>query len=167
LASRSVTSRRGEGFGPWGEGSRARVARAQAEAGRTEIRRIHRIAELAAQGAPPADLLLAAQHELEELLELRACRFEAQPFGWLLARIERNGAITGATERHFASGELELPREGVELPVLARGQPIGRFLLEPTPGAGVSLDQRVVAVAIADQVGAVLASPQGEERRNG
>ena len=101
------------------------------------------------------------------MLELQHCRFEAPPFDPPLARVERNGTVTGATERHFARGELELPREGVELPVLARGTPIGRFVLDPTPGSGVSLEQRVVAVAIADQVGAVLAAPQEGRSRNG
>jgi hypothetical protein len=158
--------------------SRARVARSAAASGRAEIRRIHRIAELAAQGAQSAEMLRAAQEELAAVLELQDCRFEASPFAAPLARVERNGAVTGTKERYFARGELELPREGAELPVLARGQPIGRFVLVPTPGAGVSLEQRVVAVAIADQVGAVLASPhaevappaetrQGEGHRNG
>ena len=32
------------------------------------------------------------------------------------------------------AGGFELPAEGAELPVLARGQQIGRFVLEPTPG---------------------------------
>jgi K+-sensing histidine kinase KdpD len=147
--------------------SRARAARQAAAAGQTEVRRIHRVAELAARGAAAEDMLLAAQDELTAALALRRCRFEAPPFEVLLPRVERNGTVTGTVDRHFARGELELPREGVELPVLARGQPIGRFVLEPTPGVGVSLEQRVVAIAIADQVGAVLASPQGEERRNG
>jgi hypothetical protein len=37
------------------------------------------------------------------------------------------------------------------------GRKLGRFVLRPTPGVGVTLEQQVVAVAIADQVGAVLA----------
>jgi hypothetical protein len=60
-------------------------------------------------------------------------------------------------------GGFERPEEGVELPVLARGQHIGRFVLVPNPGVPVSLDQRMVAVAIADQVAAVWV-PAGEER---
>lgn len=147
--------------------ARARAARAAATAGASQIRRIHRVAELAASGLPAADVLFAAQEELTAMLELRTCRFEAPPAGLALARIERNGTVTGTLERHFSHGELELPREGVELPVLARGQPIGRFVLDPTPGAGVSLEQRVVAVAIADQVGAALAASQGKERTHG
>jgi hypothetical protein len=59
----------------------------------------------------------------------------------------------------YRDGGFELSAEGVELPVYGRGHQLGRFVLEPTAGVGVSLDQRVVAVAIADQVGAALAAP--------
>ena len=66
------------------------------------------------------------------------------------------------------AGGFELPEQGVELPVLARGQHIGRFLLSPTSGVAVSLEQRLVAVAIADQVAAVWIPEsheiRGEER---
>jgi hypothetical protein len=58
----------------------------------------------------------------------------------------------------IAQDELRelLGLHGVELlPVLARGQHIGRFLLSPTHGVAASLEQRLVAVAIADQVAAV------------
>jgi hypothetical protein len=54
---------------------------------------------------------------------------------------------------------FELPEQGCEIPVSGRGRLLGRFVLEPRPGVGVSLEQRVVAVALADQVGATLAVP--------
>jgi hypothetical protein len=138
---------------------RAREARAAARHSSTEIDRIHRVAELAAHGASGDEVLLSAQVELEQLLHLASCRFEAPPYLVPLATIERNGAVTGTSVRHYAHGELELPREGSEIPVLARGQQIGRFVLEPSEGTGVSLEQRLVAVAIADQVGAALTTP--------
>ena len=53
--------------------------------------------------------------------------------------------------------EVELPAEGIALPVLSRGQIVGRFILDFGPGAGATLEQRVVAIALADQVGASLA----------
>jgi len=53
--------------------------------------------------------------------------------------------------------EVELPAEGIALPVLSRGQIVGRFVLDFGPGAGATLEQRVVAIALADQVGASLA----------
>jgi K+-sensing histidine kinase KdpD len=138
---------------------RERDARAAARHSSSEIDRIHRVAELAAHGASGEDVLFAAQTELRDLLHLRACRFEAPPALVPLATIERNGTVTGTSLRHYAQGQLELPREGVELPVLARGQQVGRFVLEPNEGVGASLEQRMVAVAIADQVGAALTAP--------
>jgi K+-sensing histidine kinase KdpD len=138
---------------------RAREARTAASYSSSEIARIHRIAELAAHGAHGEDVVFSAQTELRELMGLVSCRFEAPPHVYALATIERNGAVTGTSVRHYAGGQLELPREGAELPVLARGQQIGRFVLEPRQGVGVSLEQRLVAVAIADQVGAALTTP--------
>ena len=61
---------------------RAREARAAARSSSSEIDRIHRVAELAAHGASGEDVLLSAQEELRDLLELRACRFEAPPILW-------------------------------------------------------------------------------------
>ena len=40
--------------------------------------------------------------------------------------------------------------------MLGRGNVLGRFVLVPQPNSVVTLEQRVVAVAIADQVGAAL-----------
>lgn len=139
--------------------------RAQASAAESslEIRRIHRVAERAARGQEAADVVEAAQGELVELLTLRACRFEAQPFVTTLPRLERSGLLDQRVWRYRNEG-FELSPEGVELPVYGRGQQLGRFVLEPTVGVGVSLDRRVVAVAIADQVGAALAAPATAER---
>jgi hypothetical protein len=138
--------------------SRTKVAWRAADRSRADITRIHRVAELSARGADPADILMATQAELMGLLDLHECRFEPGVGSGFLPRIERNGAITGTDTHYYAhgDGELELPRLGVELPVWSRGQQVGQFVLGPTPGVGVSLEQRVVAVAIADQVGAVL-----------
>ncbi|MGH9119771.1 MAG: hypothetical protein ACRD0A_18425 [Acidimicrobiales bacterium] len=133
-------------------------AAARAEAGRSEIASIHRVAEMAAQGREAADVIAAAQQELTELLGLRNCRFEAPPFSLPRPRLERSGTISGQTHRRVAGRGFELPEEGVELPVLAHGQRVGRFVLDPSSGAGVTLEQRVVAVAIADQVGAALSA---------
>lgn len=138
--------------------ARAMRARASAAGSSLEIRRIHRVAERAARGEEAAEVLEAAQGELIELLTLQSCRFEAQPFLTALPRLERGGQLDQRVWRYRDEG-FELSPEGVELPVYGRGQQLGRFVLEPTAGVGVSLEQRVVAVAIADQVGAALAAP--------
>jgi hypothetical protein len=137
----------------------ARFRRTQrvAERGASEIARLHRVAELAAGGAPTDDLERAVQDELIGLLDLRDCFFEPLPVGRPLPRLERNGAVTGATTRRYVDDELSLPPE-VELPVLGRGRQVGRFVLVSDPRAGASLEERTVAVALSDQLGAVLAA---------
>ena len=94
--------------------------------------------------------------ELIGLLDLRDCSFEPVPVGRPLPRLERNGAITGVTEHRFTGEEFTLPPE-IELPVLGRGRQLGRFVLVSDPTAGASLEERTVAVALSDQLGAVLA----------
>ena len=141
-------------------------ARASAAESSLEIQRIHRVAERAARGEEAVQVLEAAQDELVELLTLRSCKFEAQPILSALPRLDRSGRIDTTVWR-FRDGGFELPAEGVELPVYGRGQHLGRFVLEPTAGVGVTLEQRVVAVAIADQVGAALVAPRTARKGNG
>jgi len=45
----------------------------------------------------------------------------------------------------------------VDLPVKYQGRGYGRFVLVPTPGVPLPRGHRLVAVALADEVGAVLA----------
>ena len=152
----------------WGRSAHRRAGTA-----RSEVKRIHRVAEAAVNGTQAADVIAVAQDELRELLSLHEARFEALPTTDLrvLPRIGRNGAVEAVQDQHHRFGRLpdgaggfELPEQGVELPVLARGQHIGRFLLSPTHGVAVSLEQRLVAVAIADQVAAVWI-PESHETR--
>jgi hypothetical protein len=138
--------------------ARGRRARRSAEASSGEIRRIYRVAAQAAKGEDLADVILAGQAELLDLLHLRDCRFEAPPFATRLERLERNGVVPFREYRVREEG-FEALDEPLELAVFGRGQLLGRFVLEPTPGTTVSLEERVVAVAIADQVGAVLVAP--------
>lgn len=138
--------------------TRARKARVDAARGADEVARIHRVAELAASGAEVEDLVLAVEAELTGLLDLAECRFDTDTSAVSLPMLERNGAVTGAgSTRRFVGRELALPGEGVELPVLGRGHRFGRLVLVPTPNAGASLEERVVAVALSDQLGAALA----------
>jgi hypothetical protein len=141
-------------------------AHASAAESSLEIRRIHRVAAWASRGEEAAEVLKAAQDELVDLLTLKSCRFEAQPTLSSLPRLDRGGQLDTRVWR-FRDGGFELPAEGVELPVYGRGQQLGRFVLEPTAGVGVTLEQRVVAVAIADQVGAALAVPSTVRKGNG
>ncbi len=137
--------------------TRGQRARTEATEARDEIRRVHRMAELVATDLPAAAVIATAENELTELLQLAECRFEAPPYTSDLPVLERSGAVAG-TRHVFTPDGFELPIGGVQLPVLARGRPVGRFLLVPTPGVGLSLERRVVAVALADQVGGLMGS---------
>jgi hypothetical protein len=140
--------------------------RASATAGHAAIQRIHHVADLVGRGESTETVIAAASDELTDLLGLRACRYEGQPVGIPLPRLERTGHISGRTEWRWARhGEFELPRQGVELPVLVHGREVGRFILEPSVGVGISTEECIVALALADQVGAAVADADPPERR--
>lgn len=134
-----------------------RRSRSAAARGTGEVAALHRVAELAAAGDGVDDIADAVCREITELLELETCRFERPPHGPPLPRLERGGAVVGGTRR-LVGGEFALPTEGVELPVLGRGQQYGRLVLVPKPGTGASIEERAVAVALSDQLGAALAA---------
>ena len=62
------------------------------------------------------------------------------------------------TEPHFrfARKGFELPRGGAQLFVVGARRTLGRFVLIPTPGEGVSAERRMMAIALADQLAAAL-----------
>jgi K+-sensing histidine kinase KdpD len=123
---------------------------------RREMRRINAVAEQTARGETAAIVVLAAEAQLRDLLHLRDCRFEAPSSEQPLPRLRANGTME-VREHHYRREGFELPAEGVELPVHGHGRQLGRFVLIPTPGIGVSREERMVAVAIAGQVGSALA----------
>jgi hypothetical protein len=147
--------------------ARARRTRARMETGRSEIRRIHRLAEFVAQGGGPDDVIRAGGTELTDLLGLRGYRFERPPYDRPLPRLQRTGVVerpdAPIVVLRLTRDGFELPRDGVELAVLSRGTEIGRYVLEPSAGVGASLEQGIVAVALADQVGSALSGDSTPE----
>lgn len=125
--------------------------------GRAEIQRIHRVADMTARGDHVGDIIESAERELQDLLALRHCRFEPAPSSREIPRIERTGAVNARHHRFTLSGGLVLPANGIGLPVWGRGVLQGQFILLPSPDRGASVEQRLMAVTIADQVGAALA----------
>jgi hypothetical protein len=136
---------------------RQNAAETDAEPGRREVRRLHRVAELVAGGSAGAEVVDAARLELIELLRLYRCEYEPTVGPDVVPHLERSGVLLGDVHR-YAEGGLELPTGGVAIEVLSGGRPAGRFLLHPRPGVGISLEDRIVAVALVDQVGAALAA---------
>jgi hypothetical protein len=142
--------------------SRARHARRDQELAAAAVQRVHRVADAVAQGRPLPTVLDAVQRELTELFGLWDCWLELPPFLWVIPRMDRGGTVAGGEHEWRESG-FTLPRDGVELPVVARGDEVARLVLLAGPDTPASLDQRVVAVALADQLGAAMATAAPDE----
>lgn len=116
---------------------------------------IHTVSELAISGAPAHEVIERVRSELIGLLHLRACRYESGAPERAVVQVSHDGHVLLAGNVWDVE-LLGLPGPELELLVQNRGQILGRFILKPTPGFPVSLQRRVVGVAIADQVGAAL-----------
>ncbi len=134
----------------------ARRTRREVTRGRDELASMRRMAERVAAGASDKELIAVAVAELTDLMSLIGCRFETVPTGPPLPELERSGRIESPYRRVGPDGELALPPLGVRLPVVGGGHQIGSLVLEPDPMVGVTLESRLVAVALADQLGAAL-----------
>ncbi len=137
---------------------RGRRHRVQSEERRDDIGRIHAIAELVSSGEPAAQIVMVVAMEIRELLELRGCRYEpVLGLGEevLTATLERDGRVMMG-DLEWGAASTGLPGKRVDVGVHDRGRLVGRFILEPTPASPVSLERRIVAVALADQVGAAV-----------
>jgi K+-sensing histidine kinase KdpD len=138
--------------------ARGRRSRRQRERAADAIARVHRVAARIAEGGPLDhdhrldDVVEMVRAELTALLQLHDCHLEYAPFQWPLPRLERSGTIETAEHQYVGDGFV-LPEYGVQLPVLDAGREIARFVLMGNPDVAVTLEERVVAVALADQLG--------------
>ncbi len=145
--------------------SRGRRSERDRERAADAILRVHRVAELNARGAPVDEVVQGVNHELCQLLSLQDSWLEFPPFVYVMPRLERGGSIEGS-EHHWFGGGIGLSEDGVELAVLERGAPVARIVLIGDPGRSVTIEERVVAVALADQLGVALAlAGPGEQAR--
>jgi hypothetical protein len=136
----------------------ARRTRRVASRGRDELASMRRMAERVAAGAGDEELIDVAVAELTNVLSLVACRFETVATGPVLPVLERSGRVESPYRRVGSDGEIALPPLGVRLPVIGDGHQVGSMVLDPDPTIGITLEARVVAVALADQLGAALAA---------
>jgi len=137
-------------------GARGRRSRRERERAAEAISRVHRVAELVAHAAPLADVARHVVVELTALLKLNDCWLELPPFHWPLPRLERAGTIETDEYRWFDGG-FSMPEYGVQLPVVEGGREVARLVLIGAPDVTVTIDERIVAVALADQLGSAFA----------
>jgi hypothetical protein len=145
--------------------SRGRRAERRREQAADTISRVHRVADLVARGASLDEVADAVTRELRALLSLHDCFLEFPPFLYVMPRLERGGNVAASEQRWFAGG-ISLSADGVELPVLEQGVEAARFVLVGDPDVAVTIEERVAAVALADQLGTALAlaDPAARER---
>ena len=144
----------------------SRKQRAAAAAGSEDIARMHTIGDLVAEGRPLDQVILAVAYELRHLLSLRACRFHHGLSTGEPARIERNADVV-LHGVQWDVDDMGLPGKEVELLVQWGHTTFGSYILVPSPGVPISLERRLVAVALADQVAAVMAAGQPPALGNG
>jgi hypothetical protein len=138
-------------------GIRARRGGHSAREARSDLDRLYRVIELAARGGDIEDVVSSARAELIGLFGLADCVFDVTPSDAALPRLGIRGAIEGAPLVASPTDFL-LPPGGVELPVVGRGQQFGRLVLFASESVRASLQKRLVAVAIADELGITLAT---------
>jgi K+-sensing histidine kinase KdpD len=117
---------------------------------------INAAAEAVAVGGSPSALIDEVCAQLTRLLSLRSCRFEYGVAGLgRPARLRHDGQLVPA-----GGTDVERDRLPADTELLAENHGLlqGRFMMSPQAGARPTLEQRLVAVAFADQVGAALAA---------
>lgn len=119
------------------------------------VEMIHGVAVLAADSASVDAVIAQTTKSLTRLLSLRVCRFDRALADPPLARIEANGEVVHAGMR-WPAHDIGLPGPEAEIVAKWRGRVVGRFVVTPSTGASVTLEQRIVAVAIVDVFAAYL-----------
>lgn len=146
--------------------ARQRLATRQ---GTGDLSRVRDAATLLATGEELVVVIGAVAGELSILLGLRDCWFEAEGVSGGSSWVDRAGDIQRPQRGRgrpqlFHPGPTAYPGprpytarwDEVILPVWGHGDVIGRFMMRVTPGVPLVRERLLVAVTLADQVGAAL-----------
>jgi K+-sensing histidine kinase KdpD len=134
----------------------ARTNRTKAIIDRSGLAHLETIGAMVAEDQAPAAVWPAVRVALLDELRLVDAAFEPEgrPASGLTV-LERNGHVD-ISVMYWTPEGMELPRDGVVLPVRAGIRSCGQIVLTPTHGRGTTLDQRRVAVALADLLAVTL-----------
>jgi len=136
---------------------RAQRSERSALVSRRQVEQIRRVAEVASGSEPMGRLIDVVQREVVAVLGARGSRFERPPFPSVIPTLghDRVTLPPGGTAGARPLG----PRNEVALPVWGHGREIGRIvvvLARDSFGVDIPADDRLLAVALVDQLGAVL-----------
>ncbi|MFN8040346.1 MAG: DUF4118 domain-containing protein [Acidimicrobiales bacterium] len=134
-------------------GAWARNQRSDAEQADDDLGLLYYAAELVAAGEPRDQVVITVALELVELLDLRDCRYQPGPARPDLPIVGRDGRVhDGALVWDVATAGI--PAVGAQLPVQRDGRTLGHLVAVPHPGRPLGARRVLVALALADLVGA-------------
>lgn len=137
--------------------ARGRHHRIAAVEGSDYVSLIHELSEMVSIGVPAHQVVERATDELNGLLHLKRCTFESGAPSAHRTTVMSDGEVVHGGFL-WGISTMGLPGADLDLPVHFGGRVIGRFVLVPTPGWPVPMERMIVAVAVAGQVGAALAT---------
>jgi K+-sensing histidine kinase KdpD len=132
--------------------ARARRNRRRASEQSSYLAELCLVSRMMAERAEPRLAITHVEGFLADVLHLRACQFDPSPPTGKAATLRRDGNVMLAGRRW-----PNLPGRVVDMPVEYGSQSYRRFALTLNPGHIVALERRVVAAALASDVGAILA----------
>lgn len=125
-----------------------------------DLGRVREAADRLAHGEELVMMIGAVADQITTVLGAAACSFSTEEEDAGLRFIDRDGSLRAPARA--GAGSRSAPAEGepevVALPVLSQGVVVGRFVIRPWLGAAMTRERLLVAVTLADQVGAALAA---------
>jgi K+-sensing histidine kinase KdpD len=131
-----------------------------------DLGRVREAADRLAHGEELVLMIGATADQITTVLGAAGCSFSTEDDDAGLPFIDRDGrlhmpepaATAPAPPAATAPALPPTPPALIALPVLSQGAVVGRFVVHPHPGGAMSRERWLVAVTLADQVGAALAA---------
>jgi K+-sensing histidine kinase KdpD len=118
---------------------------------------LHAAARAVSTGSSTTQLRSQVTDQLVRVLDLQTCRYQTGVAGLGdPPRLQQDGLVTAGSAATGPGCDTLPGGKETELLVEGHGLLQGRFLMTPGPGAHPDLERRLVAVALADQLGAAL-----------
>jgi hypothetical protein len=129
----------------------AAAARRDCRQSLVSVRSMGRVAEQVAGGDSASFVVLDVARALIELLDLRDCRYERSSGGVTGRPVLQHGGALDYRGVRWSPVHIGLPEKGFDLPMVARGQVVGRFVCLPRRRHPIQEDRVLAASALVDQ----------------
>lgn len=129
----------------------AAAARRDCRQSLASVRSMGRVAEQVAGGDSASFVVLDVARALVELFDLADCRFEHAAGGVTGRPVLLHGGEFTYRGVRWSPVDIGLPENGFDLPMVARGQVVGRFVCLPRRRRPIPEDRVLAALALVDQ----------------